>query len=62
MKIKETNIFFLSIGFVIAELLPFTFFLFHYIVSQWKIGNKTSQEPLKPGSCYLEHRLCLRCR
>ena len=26
MKIKKTRIFFLSIGFVIAELLPFTFF------------------------------------
>ena len=29
MKIKRTRIFFLSIGFVIAELLPFSFFL-HY--------------------------------
>ena len=63
MKIKETGIFFLSIGFVIAELLPLTFFfLFHYIVSQWNIGNKISQEPLKPGPWYLDHRLCLRCR
>ena len=29
MKIKKTHIFFLSIGFVIAELLPFSiFFIF----------------------------------
>ena len=29
MKIKKTGIFFLSIGFVIAELLPFSkFFVF----------------------------------
>ena len=29
MKIKKTRIFFLSMVFVIAELLPFSFFL-HY--------------------------------
>ena len=29
MKIKKTQIFFLSMGFVVAELLPFSFFL-HY--------------------------------
>ena len=59
MKIKKTRIFFLSMGFVIAELLPFSFF---YIISLWKLVNKISQEPLKPGSWYLDHRLCLRCR
>ena len=48
MKIKKTRIFFfLSMGFVIAELLPFSFF---YIISLWKLVNKISQEPLKPGS------------
>ena len=26
MKVKKTDLFFLSIGFVIAELLPFSFF------------------------------------
>ena len=57
MKIKETS------TFVIAELLPFTFcFHFHYIVSHWNLVNKISQEPLKPGSWYLDHRLCRRCR
>ena len=48
MKIKKTLIFFLSIGFVIAELLPFSFFF--YIISLWKLVNKISQEPLKPVS------------
>ena len=57
MKIKETRIFFLSIGFVIPELLHF-----HYIVSLWKLVNKISQEPLRPGSWYLDHKLSLRCR
>ena len=47
MKVKKTRIFFLSIGFVIAELLPFSFF---YIISLWKLVNKISQEPLKPVS------------
>ena len=56
MKIKNTHIFFLSIGFVIAELLPFSFF---YIISLWKLVNKISQEPLKPGSWYLDHSLFL---
>ena len=63
MNIKETCIFFLSIGFVIAELLPFSFvFHFQYIVSLWKLVNKVSQEPLKPGPWYYDHRLCLRYR
>ena len=42
MKIKKTHIFFLSMVFVIAELLPFSFF---YIISLWKLVNKISQEP-----------------
>ena len=33
-----------------------------HIISLWKLVNKISQEPLKPGSLYLDHRLCLRCR
>ena len=59
MKIKKTRIFFLSMGFVIAELLPFSFF---YIISLWKLVNKISQEPLELRSWYLDGRLCLRCR
>ena len=47
MKIKKTHIFFLSMGFVIAEFLPFSLF---YIISLWKLVNKISQELLKPGS------------
>ena len=47
MKIKKIRTFFLSMGFVIAELLPFSFF---YIISLWKLVNKISQELLKPGS------------
>ena len=47
MKIKKTRIFFLSMGFVIAELLPFSFF---YIISLWKLVNKISLEPLELGS------------
>ena len=48
MKIKRPVFFSLSIGFVIAELLPFSFFF--YIISLWKLVNKISQEPLKPVS------------
>ena len=60
MKIKETRIFFLSIGFVIAELLPFSkFFHFHYIVSLWKFVNKISQEPLK-GTVITKALTCLK--
>ena len=59
MKIKKTRIFFLSMVFVIAELLPLSFF---YIISLWKLVNEISQEPLELGSRYLDHRLCLRCR
>ena len=47
MKVKKTRIFFLSMGFVIAELLPFSLF---YITSLWKLVNKISQEPLEQGS------------
>ena len=52
MKIKKTCIFFLSIGFVIAKLLRFSKFFFHfyYIVSLWKLVNKISEEPLEVGS------------
>ena len=35
------------------------FKVFDYIVSLWKLVNKISQEPLEPGSWYLDHRLCL---
>ena len=44
MKIKKTVFFFLSMEFVIAELLPFSFF---YIISLLKLVNKISQEPLE---------------
>ena len=61
MKLKKTHIFFLSIGFVIAEFLPFSVcFHFFYIVSLWKLVNKISREPLELGSKYLDHKLCLR--
>ena len=51
MKIEKTCIFFLSIGFVIADKLPFSyFFLSLYIVSLWKFVNKISQDLLEPGS------------
>ena len=44
MKIKKTRICFLSMGFVVAELLPFSIFLastFHalyYYISMFMIG------------------------
>ena len=52
MKIKEThNFFFLSIGFVIAELLPFSkLFSFSSHCKPMEVVNKISQEPLEPGS------------
>ena len=42
-----------------TELSPFSVFL---IITQCKLVNKISQEPLELGSRYLDHRLCLRCR
>ena len=59
MKIKKTRIFFMSFGFVVSELLPLSLF---YIVSLWKLVNKIARELLEPGSCYLDHTLCLTCR
>ena len=43
-----------------TDLSPISIFL---ITSQCrKLVNKISQEPLEPGSWYLDHRLCLKCR
>ena len=57
MKIKRTHIFFLSMGLVIAELLPFSFF---YIISLWKLVNKISQEPLELDRVMIFGLLILR--
>ena len=63
MKIKETRNFFLVHRICHYSVIAlFKVFHFHYIVSLWKLVNKISQEPLEPGSRYLDHRLCLRCR
>ena len=50
MNIKKTRIFFLSMVFVIAELLLFSFF---YIISLWKLVNKTSSTFLVNGDAYI---------
>ena len=59
MKIKETCNFFLVNPICHCRVIALFKVFFHYIVSLWKLVNKVSQEPLEPGSCYLDHRLCL---
>ena len=62
MWVEYAN-FFLVHRFCHCRVMPFlNFFHFHYIVSLRKLVNKISQEPLEPGSLYLNHRLCLKCR
>ena len=58
MKIKKTRIFFLYIGFVIAELLPFSKFFIFITFKPMEACEQNISRTAESGSCFLDHRLC----